>query len=129
MAGFLELNDFTVDLFYNEYGFPLFSYNCAEVADEWGEVYDECSEIFSAETAAHLAMYAEVFFPLMLMLGVFTRFGAAGLMAMTLFIQFYVYPAQFHEHIVWFAGLFLIVTAGPGKVSLDHALGRILKSR
>lgn len=124
MDGFLSLNDFTIDLFYNEYGFPLFEYGCKPVTDEWGDTYEMCQEILSAETAAHLAMYGEVFFPLMLMIGLASRLGAAGLMAMTLFIQFYVYPAQFHEHLVWFAALALVFLAGPGRISIDALVAK-----
>lgn len=45
------------------------------------------------ELAAHLATYAEHLFPVLLVLGLCTRFAALALLAMTAVIQIFVYPA------------------------------------
>jgi len=83
-----------------------------------------------APAAAHAAAIAEFFFPIMLVLGLFTRFGALGLLAMTAFIQFYVFPAELFQmngnwslHLLWAAPLLLVFARGPGAISLDAALG------
>ena len=42
--------------------------------------------------AAHLAAFAEHFFPILLVLGLATRFAALALLGMTLVIEIFVYP-------------------------------------
>lgn len=96
--GFFSPSDLTVTLFEDEYALP----------------------ILPADTAAQLAVYAETFFPIMLMIGLGTRFGAAGLLGMTLVIQFLVYPGYFPEHFTWFAALLPLMMLGGGKLSIDH---------
>lgn len=75
--------------------------------------------VLPPEMAAHLAAAAEHALPLMLVLGLGTRLGAAGLLGMTLVIQVFVYPASWPDHLTWAAALAYILTRGPGCVSLD----------
>lgn len=98
--GLFVLDDSAVLLFEYEYGF----------AEAWAEVM------------ARLAMYAEVIFPLLLVLGLGARFGAAGLIGVTVVIQFFVYPGSYAEHLTWFAALLPIFLLGPGKLSIDHII-------
>lgn len=42
--------------------------------------------------AAHLATYAETFFPILLVFGLFTRLSALALLGMTMVIEIFVYP-------------------------------------
>ncbi len=79
--------------------------------------------------AGQLAVIGETLFPLMLMFGVLTRFGALGLIGMTAVIQFLVYPGSFYEHIVWFAALLAILARGPGRISVDNFVGPMLGFR
>lgn len=72
----------------------------------------------SPEFASQMGLLGETFLPIMLILGVGTRFGAFGLLIMTLVIQT-VYPNLFYDHIVWAAALTGILLLGPGKISLD----------
>ncbi len=72
------------------------------------------------ELAAQLALYAETILPIMVLLGVASRLGALGLIGMTLFIQFFVYPLHFTDHATWLAALGMILCMGPGKLSVDH---------
>ena len=58
------------------------------------------------ELAAHLATYAEHLFPLLLVLGLFTRLSAVALLGMTAVIQIFVYPDAWPTHLSW-AGLLL----------------------
>jgi putative oxidoreductase len=75
------------------------------------------------ELAAHMATVAEHVFPILLVLGLFTRLSALALLGMTLVIQVFVYPDAWPTHLSW-AGLMLyLVGRGAGHVSLDRALG------
>ena len=75
------------------------------------------------EAAAHMATVAEHLFPLLLVLGWFTRLSALALLGMTLVIQVFVYPQAWPTHLSWAALLIYLVGRGAGRVSLDHALG------
>lgn len=75
------------------------------------------------ELAAQMATVAEHAFPILLVLGLFTRLSALALLGMTLVIQVFVYPDAWPTHLSW-AGLMLyLVGRGAGNVSLDRALG------
>jgi putative oxidoreductase len=95
----IMLSDNTVTLFENEYvGVPL-----------------------PSELAARLALGAEHLFPILLVLGLATRFSALALLVMTLVIQIFVYPeAWWQVHIVWVALALVLIVRGGGKLSLDH---------
>jgi putative oxidoreductase len=98
--GLITVNDSAFELFRYEYALPL----------------------IPPEIAAYAATYSEHLFPLLLILGLFTRFAAAGLLAMTLVIQLFVYPDAWPTHLGW-AGLLLpLIALGGGKLSLDRAL-------
>jgi putative oxidoreductase len=75
--------------------------------------------------AAHLAAFAEHFFPVLLVLGLATRFAALALLGMTLVIEIFVYPDAWPTHGTWAACFLLLMTQGPGAWSLDH----LIKSR
>ncbi len=57
-----------------------------------------------------------------LILGVFTRFAALGLLVMTLVIQIFVYPDAWVTHGFWAARFLLSWRGGAGRLSLDHLL-------
>lgn len=72
---------------------------------------------------AVMASLAEIALPALLILGLFTRGAALGLLVMTLTIQIFVYPdAWWNVHAWWAALLLLIVVNGPGAASLDRRL-------
>ena len=72
--------------------------------------------------AAYAATTAEHVFPMLLVLGLFTRFSACGLLVMTAVIEIFVYPDAWPTHLSW-AGLLLpLISFGGGKLSLDRAL-------
>lgn len=99
--------------------------------DGWFTVSDSAYMLFREEyklpvlppeLAAQLATVAEHVFPILLVLGLFTRLSALALLGMTLVIQVFVYPDAWPTHLSW-AGLALyLVGRGAGKVSLDQAL-------
>jgi putative oxidoreductase len=71
--------------------------------------------------AAYVVSYAEFILPILLLVGFGTRFAALFLLAMTALIDFYVMPsALWTEHIYWAAILLVLVSRGPGALSLDH---------
>lgn len=97
-----HLADSTVPLFSSEYALPL----------------------IPAETAAYLATFSEHVFPLLILLGLATRFSALALLGMTLTIQLFVYPDAYPVHGTWAAVLLLLMARGPGVLSIDHLLAR-----
>jgi len=78
--------------------------------------------VIPPETAAVLATVAEHAFPILLALGLFTRFAAFSLLAMTLVIQVFVYPAAWPTHLVWATCFLYLIARGAGALSIDHAL-------
>lgn len=98
VEGWLTLTDGAYELFRTEYKLPF----------------------VPPELAAHLAAYAEHLFPLLLVLGLFTRLSALALMGMTLTIQLFVYPDAWPTHLSWAALLLYLVGRGGGRFSLDH---------
>ena len=72
--------------------------------------------------AAHLAAFAEHFFPILLVLGFATRFAALALLAMMLVIEIFVYPGAWPTHGTWAACFLILIARGGGMWSLDHAI-------
>lgn len=100
VEGLFSVPDTTVELFRSEYALPL----------------------IAPDIAAYLAAGAEHLFPVLLVLGLFTRLSAAALLGMTLVIQVFVYPDAWPTHLSW-AGLLLpIIALGGGSMSLDRLL-------
>ena len=95
-----EITDSTYYLFREEYALP----------------------IIPPEIAAHLAVFAEHAFPVLLIIGLATRFSALALLGMTAVIQIFVYPGSWPDHAIWAAALLFIAARGPGFASLDHLL-------
>ena len=78
-----------------------------------------------------LAAYSSTFFELacsaLIMIGLFTRLASLPLIIMTLVIQFFVF--QNHEHFYWLALLGVIAVYGGGKISAEHLLCKLCKSK
>ncbi len=98
VEGFLTVTENAYSLFREEYRLPL----------------------IPPEVAAHLAAYAEHLFPLLIVLGLFTRFAALALLGMTLVIQVFVYPDAWPTHLSWAGLLLYLVGRGAGAFSLDR---------
>ncbi|MEO8506051.1 MAG: DoxX family protein [Betaproteobacteria bacterium] len=98
--GVLHVTDGAYALFRDEYRLPM----------------------ITAELAAHLAAYAEHLFPILLVLGLFTRLSALALLGMTAVIQVFVYPDAWPTHLSWAGLLLYLAGRGAGPVSLDRLL-------
>ncbi|WP_313527655.1 DoxX family protein [Shinella sp.] len=101
-----RLSDSALYLFENEYKLPL--------VDPW--------------LAAHLAAFAEHFFPILLVIGLASRLSALALLAMTLVIEIFVYPAAWPTHGTWAACLLFIAARGPGCISLDALVAKKIRT-
>lgn len=99
--GLLTITDSTYELFRTDYALPF----------------------VKPEVAAHIATYSEHFFPILLVLGLFTRPAALALLGMTSVIEIFVYPDAWPTHLSW-AGLLLpLIARGAGAWSLDRLIG------
>ena len=99
--GLLTVNDSAYTLFREEYHLPLIP------------------PLF----AAHMAAYAEHLFPVLLVLGLFTRLSALALLGMTAVIQIFIYPDAWPTHLSWAALMLYLIGRGAGPVALDRAIG------
>lgn len=98
--GWPRLSDSVVSLFRDEYKLP----------------------IVAPEIAAPMAATAEHLLPLLLLIGLGTRFSALALLGMTMVIEVFVYPDAYPTHGTWAAVLLYLMARGPGKLSVDHWL-------
>ena len=76
-------------------------------------------------TAAYLTTGAEVILPIMLVLGLFGRFAAAGLLVMTAVIEFTY--GHFDVHILWAFLAAMLFIKGPGALSLDTLILKFIR--
>ncbi|MEM6267085.1 MAG: DoxX family protein [Pseudomonadota bacterium] len=82
--------------------------------------------------AVPMATYAEFAFPLLLFVGLFTRFSALALMIMTLVIQFFVFPTADHFWgwaITPIALALVLISRGGGLFGLDRVFDRVLEPK
>jgi putative oxidoreductase len=84
--------------------------------------------IIPPEIAAPMAAFAEHLFPILILIGLATRFSALALLVMTATIQIFVYPDAYPTHGVWAAVLLYLVARGPGALSVDHFIARRMGS-
>lgn len=98
------------------------------VEGSWLQVSESTRFLFAEEyagvplppdLAATLATWGEFILPLLLIAGLATPLAAAGVLAMTLVIQVFVYPAAWPTHLLWAALALLLVARGGGICSLD----------
>jgi len=79
-----------------------------------------------AHPAAYIAVSIEVVTPILLILGLLTRPAALVLLGMTSVIEIFVYPQAWPTHIQWAAMLLVLLARGPGKLSLDWVVRRLV---
>jgi putative oxidoreductase len=101
VAGF-HLKPSAIALFQNEYQLPL----------------------IDPMAAAYTSAFFEHFFPILLVIGLATRFSALALLFMTAVIEIFVYPGAWPTHGVWATCFLVLIARGPGSLSLDHLIAR-----
>lgn len=101
VTGWFTINDTAFELFRTDYKLPL----------------------VPPEIATYAATFSEHFFPILLVLGLFTRYAALALLGMTTVIEIFVYPDAWPTHLSW-AGLMLpVIAMGGGRFALDRLIG------
>jgi len=100
--------------------------------DDWDTTVFLFTEVhpvpyLSPEIAAIFGTAGELGLSALLALGFFGRFSAFGLLIMTAVIQI-VMPTP-HVHLIWAIMLGTIFARGPGSLSIDAFLGRLLYMR
>lgn len=108
--GFLRLNDTAVTLFSDEFMLHL----------PGGPYHFPAPMVM-----AFLSGCGEIMFPILLVLGLGTRFAGLGLLFMTVIVELTV-PDGWPIHLTWVAMALGIMAYGPGTISLDHLIGRAL---
>jgi putative oxidoreductase len=108
--GFLQLKDTTVLLFSEEFMLHL----------PGGPYHYPAPAVF-----AFISGCGEILFPILLVLGLATRFAATGLLFMTCIVELTV-PDGWPIHITWAAMALGIMAWGPGRLSLDHGIRHAL---
>ena len=76
----------------------------------------------SPDIVAYMTGLAEVTLPILLVLGLATRFSALGLLAMTGVIQLVVPDGWINFHLYWAALAVGIIAIGPGYFSVDRQI-------
>ena len=90
--------------------------------------YEYRVPLIPPELAATLATVAEHMFPLLLVVGLATRFSALALFGMTMVIQTFVYPDAWPTHLLWITGQAYLIARGPGVLSVDHLIRQRIRS-
>jgi putative oxidoreductase len=109
--GFLQLSDSADALFSDEFRLHLFG---AEIP-------------FPAPHAMAFASGClEILLPILLVLGLGTRLAALGLLGMTAIIQLTAPEGWANFHLIWAATALAILAYGPGPLSLDALIGRLM---
>ena len=112
-SGMVKISDWsaTLALFHDEYKVP----------------------VLPPDLAAFVGTFGELCFPVLIVLGLAGRFGAAGLfvvnaMAVLSYPQLWGFdcPAGIHAHFYWGSLLLALTVFGPGKLSLDELILRRL---
>jgi putative oxidoreductase len=116
-SGWLKVSawDTTLDLFRTEYHVPL----------------------LPPELAAYVGAFGELFFPTLLVIGLFSRIGALGTFAvnaMAVISYSHVLLAEGSEaalaqHVLWGFMLLVLAVFGPGKIAIDTLLERKVAAR
>jgi putative oxidoreductase len=105
-AGLLKYQsfEFAVKLFEDEYKLPF----------------------LSPAVGARMAMINELTTSTLLFLGFATRLVTLPLFGMISVIQIFVYPNAWPDHVLWGSILLFLLTRGPGSISIDYLIERLL---
>ncbi|MBT8389150.1 MAG: DoxX family protein [Altererythrobacter sp.] len=113
------------------------SYKTKVVDGTWLQIEDTQYFLFEdqfsglpipTDIAVPMATYAEFLFPILLVLGLATRFSATALLIMTLVIQFFVFPTSDHFFgwaMMPIALAAVLIVRGSGMLSADALIGKV----
>ena len=110
-SGLVKISDWgaTLALFHNDYKVP----------------------VLPPDVAAVVGTFGELAFPVLIVLGLMGRFGAAGLfvvnaMAVISYPDLWHFdcPAAIQSHFIWGSILIALTLFGPGKLSIDYLVQR-----
>lgn len=107
--GFLVISDTPLLLFTEEFKLHIF-----------GQAYDYPFPALMAWGSS----LGEIILPILLVLGLFTRLSAFGILIMTAMIQLTIPDGWANFHLPWAAMAIAIIVIGPGKISLDALFRR-----
>ncbi|UCI05630.1 DoxX family protein [Mesorhizobium sp. B1-1-8] len=107
--GFLQLSDSTIYLFEEEFKLHIFG-------AEYG--------FPMPDAVAYLVATAEITLPVLLVLGLATRFAALAMLVMTGVIQLVVPDGWANFHLPWAAMAISIIALGAGPISVDRLVAR-----
>ena len=90
--------------------------------------------LLSSDVAAYLATYAELFLPILLVIGFLSRPAAIGLFILNTVAMMYLTTIEFAadrfwQHAVWAMMLSVVIAYGPSKFSLDSWISKRLLGR
>jgi putative oxidoreductase len=108
-GSWFTLNDSTTYLFENEFRIHL----------PWTDF-----AIPMPDVVAYITMTFEHLLPILLVLGLGTRFAALGLLGMTIVIES-IYPEQYNEHLPWAVCCLILIKFGGGLFSLDALIAKL----
>jgi putative oxidoreductase len=92
-------------------------------------VFDSLESALLSTIVGYAIAYAAFILPIMLVLGIGTRFVALGLLGLTVLMQLFIAPQNlWTAHIYWAAILIVLVSLGAGKISVDQIV-RLIKGR
>lgn len=108
--------------------------------DSWDKTLFMFREVYHVPllppaAAAVLGAFGELFFPPLLLLGLAGRFAALSLTVVNIVavVSYWQVLSQneaaLASHVYWGTLLLITLTHGPGKLSLDHWIGRRLAAR
>ncbi|HWT99375.1 MAG TPA: DoxX family protein [Terriglobales bacterium] len=80
--------------------------------------------VLPPEIAASLAATVELTTPVLLVFGLLTRLATLPMIGMAVTIQLFVYPENWPDHLTWMTFLLLLLSRGPGRLSIDHLVRR-----
>jgi putative oxidoreductase len=91
-------------------------------------VFDYLESAMLSTIVAYVIAYGEFILPILLVLGLGTRFVALALLGLTVLMQLYIAPqALWTAHIYWGSILVVLVSLGAGKISIDQIVRLIAR--
>jgi putative oxidoreductase len=100
--------------------------------DDWAGTLSLFTDEFKVpllppELAAQLAAGLELGGSVLVLVGIATRPAVLALLGMVAVIQIFVFPSAWPTHVQWLAFMLLLLAKGPGVISIDYVIARLLR--